>query len=784
MATRNDRDVRLGVEITATGEASLLGLGDAVRGLGDAAGDSTPDLQRLRTDLEALTATTEARRRAEAAARTDATAARAAFDQQRDALARLRAESDRATRGTTEHQAAERGLRVAVTEARIALRERTAAVTAASAETRAERTLQDAIRQTAAAARASSQVQVQSLTPVASAVQSLTAQLGTLRNIAGAALGGTLIGGLARDVAETADAYNNLAARIRITTGEGAAFEAAFQGIFDIANRTGVAVEEVGRLFTKLAAAGRALNLSNADALALVESITQATALSGASASSSAAAITQFSQALSSGVLRGEELNSVLEQAPRLSQALADGLGITTGRLRELGAAGALTAQQVITALQGQSATLQREFDQLPPTVGRAIAALSNAWTVYVGQVDRATGASSAAASVIGALASNLDIVAAALFSVGKAAAAYAALRLAQSFIDSATAARTVAAATAAATAATTAHTAATVANTAAQGANTAAAAGSAAGAGRLAGVLSTLKTLSFLGVVTNLREIGTAIGEGTAKLLGYGKAEQELEIVTRASEQAARASAQARTELAQRTALSADAALGLTDASRKVIAEFDGMVSKGESASDALGKLAKALDLGDISGIIAAGAALDALAVRGALSAEQVRSAYVRALRDIDLGTFEAQARAAFDGSEQGARRLAAAVDATLAEALRRAGTSAEELSTGFSRAATSALNDFDKLADNLDKLGGTAEDVGRVLGTSLDKALSAATTERAVRAVIERMEDLGKQGRITGDQLAEGLDKARRKLDELKPGVSSLEEAFRTLG
>lgn len=185
--------------------------------------------------------------------------------------------------------------------------------------------------------------------------------------------------------------YATLAARIKLVTGEGAAFDTAFAGVFDVATRTNTAVEQTGILFTRLAEAGKLIGVSSAEALRLTETINQAVQLSGASADSSGAAIQQLIQGLQSGVLRGDEFNSVMEQSPRLAKALADGLGVTTGELRKMAEAGALTSQTVIASLQGQSAALQAEFESLPQTVGRALQSLSNSWIQYVGEVDKAT---------------------------------------------------------------------------------------------------------------------------------------------------------------------------------------------------------------------------------------------------------------------------------------------------------------------------------------------------------------------------------------------------------
>lgn len=533
------------------------------------------------------------------------------------------------------------------------------------------------------------------------------------------------------------------------------------------------------------------MNLTNADALRLVETITQSTQLSGESAESSSAAITQFSQALASGTLRGEELSSILEQAPRLARALADGLGVTTGELRKLGEAGAITSSQIIAALQGQSATLQREFEQLPPTIGRALTSISNDWTAYVGQVDKATGASTTAARAITALGNNLDTLGTLLFSAGKAAAAYAAVNLAKTFLANAAAAAASATAKAADTAATQANTVATGANTTAKAANAvattagaAASAEAAVSAGRFASLLGTIKLVSLVGIVTNFREIGTAIGEGAAKLAGYDKPLRDLEIATKADEQASRANAAAKAELAQQLQLAADKAIGLTDQSRKLVGAFEDTIKKGGEVSDALGKLSKDLELGSLDGIRNAGIALDALGQKGKLSGAQIRDALADALKVVDLNNFKINALAAFDESAQGARRLAAAIDAIDVEVLRRAGTSLDELASGFSRASTSAINDLDALTVTVERLKLKGDDTGRALGVALDKALVAASTERAVKAVIERFEQLGKQGQITGDQMAEGLERARKKLDELKPGINSVAEAYRAFG
>lgn len=670
-----------------------------------------------------------------------------------------------------------------------------------------------------AAQRAATQ-QTAAATSVRQGLDGIAGQLRTIQALAATVLGGQLLSGSIGDIARTADAYANLEARIKLVTGEGAALQQAFDGVFDVALRTNSAVEGTGTLFARIAQAGKDLGLSTSDAAAqalqLTETINEAIQISGSSVQASEAALQQFIQGLQEGVLRGENFNSVMEGAPRLARALADGLGVTTGELRKLAEAGALSAQTVTNALRGQSTALRSEFEQLPPTVGRALQTLSVEWTRYVGEVDRANGVSRSASEAITSLARNLDTVGAALAVAGKAAAAYLAIDLAKSLYSRAAAAaaaaaaqQTETAAVAGSTAALGTNTAAIAANTAAKASNTAAttansaanaagalawgsvernvrlggaaaaeaatktgalgtAFGLARGAGSaLLGAIGGLPTV-LLGVALNAREIGTWLGETAAKMLGAKDRSEEL---AKADEELARRSrevAAAKAAQAQAAQLAADKALGLEGASKKLVGEFDALIKKGESVSEALGKIAKDLDLGNLSGIQAAITALDALAQQGKITGQQVKEALAGALKGEDLAVFRINARAAFDESEQGARRFAAAVAAIDTEALRRAGTSIEELRSGFSQAANSAINDVAALNDAINRLGLAGQDAQRAVARSLDAATQAAGTQRAVDDLIARITQLGEQGAISGTLLEEAFGKAIAKAIE----------------
>jgi tape measure domain-containing protein len=128
--------------------------------------------------------------------------------------------------------------------------------------------------------------------------------------------------GKVQEIVQVADAWNMMAARLKLATAGQREYTVAQQALFDIAQRIGVPIQETATLYGKLQQAVRMLGGEQQDALAITESISQALRLSGASAAEAQASLLQFGQALASGVLRGEEFNSVVENSPRLAQAL------------------------------------------------------------------------------------------------------------------------------------------------------------------------------------------------------------------------------------------------------------------------------------------------------------------------------------------------------------------------------------------------------------------------------------------------------------------------------
>ena len=242
-------------------------------------------------------------------------------------------------------------------------------------------------------------------------VESISTQLGALQRNAVALFGVTQGAQLVGDLGRMADEYTNLAARVRLAVGEGDAFEAGMTDIRETANETGSALESVGELYVTLNRATKELQISQSEVAALTDTISKSFLVSGSSAQAADAAITQLAQGLQSGVLRGDEFNSVMEQSPRLAQALADSLKVTRGELRKMAEEGELTTEVIVNALQDQSAAIAQEAEKIPDTIGRALQRVNNEFMLAVGEIDQAAGVSATVAEALSSVAANMDQV-------------------------------------------------------------------------------------------------------------------------------------------------------------------------------------------------------------------------------------------------------------------------------------------------------------------------------------------------------------------------------------
>ncbi|MBN6074308.1 tape measure protein [Aggregatibacter actinomycetemcomitans] len=252
-------------------------------------------------------------------------------------------------------------------------------------------------------------------------VESISKQLAVLKKqvVGLAALSRISIGLVG--IANTSDEYKNYQARINLVSASNREAKGTFKELMQIADDTGQLFNATAELYTR---SYRALGdkANSAELLQFTKTIQQATVVSGANAQEASAAIIQLSQGLASGTLRGEEFNSVSEQMPIILEILQKSLGKTRGELRKMAEAGEITPQLIIGAMKEAKDEIQRQYDAMPHTIGRAINELSNAWLRFIGQTDKAVPAVSLVASAVSALAKNLDELGTVLLIVAGAA--------------------------------------------------------------------------------------------------------------------------------------------------------------------------------------------------------------------------------------------------------------------------------------------------------------------------------------------------------------------------
>lgn len=226
--------------------------------------------------------------------------------------------------------------------------------------------------------------------------------LGKLRSAA-IALGAALS---VSKLVEYADTFKLLNARVGIVTDSVLQQRLVFEGLTRVANESRVGLQEVNTVYYGLARNNQALGLSQNQLLSITETINKSIAVSGTNAQAAAFGLIQLSQAFGTGQLRGEELNSVLEQLPALAQTISRNVRLmngtigvgTPGALKTLAEQGKLTIPQIIDALQRGAADLDAEFSKIPPTVSQGITTIKNGLTVFVGELDKALGFTTAVA--------------------------------------------------------------------------------------------------------------------------------------------------------------------------------------------------------------------------------------------------------------------------------------------------------------------------------------------------------------------------------------------------
>ncbi|MDP3876020.1 MAG: tape measure protein [Methylobacter sp.] len=252
------------------------------------------------------------------------------------------------------------------------------------------------------------------------AMERLTSSIARVGHYAGLAFGGAWLGGKARDVIMLADQMTLLDARIKIATSSIKDYQTANAQLTQISLQTGSSLEANAQLFGRLNKAVEGMGGTVNTTLGLTKTLAQGLKVSGASAGEATSVMIQLSQALSSGVLRGDEFNSIMENGSRIVDALSTATGKSRGELRKMAEDGKLSAQVVVEALQSQAGAIDKDFAKIPLTIGMAMENINTSFARYVENANQSAGATGFFAQSLNGLSQNLTPVIDSLLTLGQ----------------------------------------------------------------------------------------------------------------------------------------------------------------------------------------------------------------------------------------------------------------------------------------------------------------------------------------------------------------------------
>lgn len=212
-----------------------------------------------------------------------------------------------------------------------------------------------------------------------------------------------------RPLIRYADEFKNLQNQLRLVTKGTQNLADVTEELFQVAQKSRTSFSATGELYAKLTRSTSELGISQRELIRITETINKTFAVSGASAQEAENAIRQLGQGLSAGALRGDEFNSVAEQAPGILRAVAKETGKSIGELRAFAAEGKITTDLLVRSLQNYAGVVDNEFAQANVTISQSTTVLENSFIRLVGTLDETTGASNAAAQAIATIGESID---------------------------------------------------------------------------------------------------------------------------------------------------------------------------------------------------------------------------------------------------------------------------------------------------------------------------------------------------------------------------------------
>lgn len=230
-------------------------------------------------------------------------------------------------------------------------------------------------------------------------------------------------------------------------------------------------------------------------------------------------------------------------------------------------------------------------------------------------------------------------------------------------------------------------------------------------------------------------------------------------------------------------------AALATADVS-KIVGEFDALVEEGAKAAEALREIGSALDVTNVDSLASFSQAMRELEESGKASAREIGAAWETALEKLDAGelaAFAVTAETAFEQGKIDAQELAAINDQVLRSSFRQLGVDAEAALGKISPASQNAITAVDNIVDGLKRAGIEGAQAGKAIETALDAAFAKVDSLEALEQLEQRLENMGAAAGVGAagmERLRAAAADARKRIEDLTPGIQSVEEAFRRLG
>jgi len=214
---------------------------------------------------------------------------------------------------------------------------------------------------------------------------------------------------LVRSVIKIADEYTLLDNKLKLVTKSAENLEAVQEGLYQQALRSHSSYAASVDLYSRFARATETLGVSQAELLRITETINKAFIVSGATQEEASNATIQLSQGMASGVLRGEEFNSIMEQGSRIAKMLADYLKTDVGGLRTMAKEGKITSEIMVKAFAASAGKIDDEFGKMQPTIQQAMTDLKTVFGRLVSDTNKGAEGTKSVAEEIAKLAATID---------------------------------------------------------------------------------------------------------------------------------------------------------------------------------------------------------------------------------------------------------------------------------------------------------------------------------------------------------------------------------------